>query len=75
MTCAQGLLRLLWGGARSWSATGLCVFICVCVFLNETLLIYVSLYCIILYCFIFLHTMANALCIEYFYYCELFTTA
>ena len=23
MTCAQGLLRLLWGGARSWSATGL----------------------------------------------------
>ena len=24
MTCAQGLLRLLWGGARSWSATGLC---------------------------------------------------
>ena len=22
MTCAQGLLRLLWGG-RSWSATGL----------------------------------------------------
>ena len=21
MTCAQGLLRLLWGGARSWSAT------------------------------------------------------
>ena len=26
MTCAQGLLRLLWGGgARSWSATGLYV--------------------------------------------------
>ena len=25
MTCAQGLLRLLWGGARSWSATGLAV--------------------------------------------------
>ena len=24
MTCAQGLLRLLWGG-RSWSATGLLV--------------------------------------------------
>ena len=23
MTCAQGLLRLLWGGAQSWSATGL----------------------------------------------------
>ena len=23
MTCAQGLLRLLWGGGRSWSATGL----------------------------------------------------
>ena len=23
MTCAQELLRLLWGGARSWSATGL----------------------------------------------------
>ena len=23
MTCAQGLLRLLWGRARSWSATGL----------------------------------------------------
>ena len=24
MTCAQGLLHLLWGGgARSWSATGL----------------------------------------------------
>ena len=23
MTCAQALLRLLWGGARSWSATGL----------------------------------------------------
>ena len=23
MTCAQGLLRLLWGGARSWSVTGL----------------------------------------------------
>ena len=23
MTCAQGLLRLLWGGARSWSAMGL----------------------------------------------------
>ena len=23
MTCAQGLLRLLWGGARSWSATAL----------------------------------------------------
>ena len=23
MTCAQGLLRLPWGGARSWSATGL----------------------------------------------------
>ena len=23
MTCAQGLLRLLWGGARSWSAKGL----------------------------------------------------
>ena len=24
MTCAQGLLRLLWGGgAESWSATGL----------------------------------------------------
>ena len=23
MPCAQGLLRLLWGGARSWSATGL----------------------------------------------------
>ena len=23
MTCAQGLLRLLCGGARSWSATGL----------------------------------------------------
>ena len=21
MTCAQGLLRLLWGGGRSWSAT------------------------------------------------------
>ena len=21
--CAQGLLRLLWGGGRSWSATGL----------------------------------------------------
>ena len=26
MTCAQGLLRLLWGGARSWSATGLAGF-------------------------------------------------
>ena len=25
MTCAQGLLRLLWGGDRSWSATGLAV--------------------------------------------------
>ena len=25
MTCAQGLLRLLWGGARSWSATGLTI--------------------------------------------------
>ena len=24
MTCEQGLLRLLWGGARSWSATALC---------------------------------------------------
>ena len=23
MTCAQGLLHLLWGGAQSWSATGL----------------------------------------------------
>ena len=23
MTCEQGLLRLLWGGARSWSATAL----------------------------------------------------
>ena len=23
MICAQGLLRLLWGGARSWSAMGL----------------------------------------------------
>ena len=28
MTCAQGLLRLLWG-ARSWSATGLSSDICV----------------------------------------------
>ena len=28
MTCAQGLLRLLWGGARSWSATGLALFAC-----------------------------------------------
>ena len=27
MTCAQGLLRLLWGGGRSWSATGLCLLI------------------------------------------------
>ena len=26
MTCAQGLLRLLWGGARSWSAMGLSVY-------------------------------------------------
>ena len=26
MTCAQGLLRLLWGGAQSWSATGLITF-------------------------------------------------
>ena len=25
MTCAQGLLRLLWGGGRSWSATGLMI--------------------------------------------------
>ena len=25
MTCEQGLLRLLWGGARSWSATALIV--------------------------------------------------
>ena len=25
LTCAQGLLRLLWGGGRSWSATGLYV--------------------------------------------------
>ena len=25
MTCAQGLLRLLWGGGRSWSATGLII--------------------------------------------------
>ena len=23
MTCEQGLLRLLWGGPRSWSATAL----------------------------------------------------
>ena len=23
MTCEQGLLHLLWGGARSWSATAL----------------------------------------------------
>ena len=23
MTCEQGLLRLLWGGAQSWSATAL----------------------------------------------------
>ena len=23
MTCEQGLLRLLWGGGRSWSATAL----------------------------------------------------
>ena len=30
MTCAQGLLRLLWGGgARSWSATGLQKFVSV----------------------------------------------
>ena len=28
MTCAQGLLRLLWGGARSWSATGLVASSC-----------------------------------------------
>ena len=27
MTCAQGLLRLLWGGAQSWSATGLPVLL------------------------------------------------
>ena len=27
MTCEQGLLRLLWGGARSWSVTALGVTI------------------------------------------------
>ena len=31
MTCAQGLLRLLWGGARSWSATGLVGSFCLLV--------------------------------------------
>ena len=27
MTCEQGLLRLLWGGGRSWSATALVTLI------------------------------------------------
>ena len=31
MTCAQGLLRLLWGGGRSWSATGLSPYIIFCI--------------------------------------------
>ena len=48
MTCAQGLLRLLWG-ARSWSATGLVVanrnlifyyqlmLVASCLFISKTL--------------------------------------